>query len=78
MSDVYVSVVEAAEMLGVHPQRIHQRIREGSLPAEKVGNQWVVEMDDFAASTATQGLGVLCRRSRRGICSLSLPASGCL
>ena len=47
MSNVYVSVVEAAEMLGVHPQRVHQRIREGSLPAEKVGNQWVVEMDDL-------------------------------
>ena len=46
MSDVYVSVVEAAEVLGVHPQRIHQRIRDGSLPAEKVGNQWVVEMND--------------------------------
>lgn len=47
MSDVNVSVVEAAEMLGVHPQRVHQRIREGSLPAEKVGNQWVVEMNDL-------------------------------
>jgi len=42
-----VSVVEAAEMLGVHPQRIHQRIRCGSLPAEKVGNQWVLEMNDL-------------------------------
>ena len=41
-----VSVAEAAEILGVHPQRIHQRIREGSLPAEKVGNQWAVDMDD--------------------------------
>ncbi|MEO6413857.1 MAG: helix-turn-helix domain-containing protein [Pedococcus sp.] len=47
MSDVHVSVAEAAEMLGVHPQRIHQRIREGSLPAEKVGNQWAVEMNDL-------------------------------
>lgn len=47
MSDVRVSVAEAAEVLGVHPQRIHQRIREGSLPAEKVGNQWAVEMNDL-------------------------------
>ena len=47
MSDVHLSVAEAAEMLGVHPQRIHQRIREGSLPAEKVGNQWAVEMNDL-------------------------------
>ena len=43
----YLSVAEAAEVLGVHPQRIHQRIREGSLPAEKVGNQWAVEMNDL-------------------------------
>ena len=47
MSDVHLSVAEAAEMLGVHPQRIHQRIREGSLPAKKVGNQWAVEMNDL-------------------------------
>lgn len=47
MSSVYVSVAEAAEMLGVHPQRVHQRIREGSLPGEKIGNQWVIEMEDL-------------------------------
>jgi excisionase family DNA binding protein len=47
MSSVHVSVAEAAEILGVHPQRVHQRIREGSLPAEKVGNQWAVEMNDL-------------------------------
>ncbi len=47
MSEAYVSVSEAAKMLGVHPQRIHQRIREGSLPAKKVGHQWAVEMSDL-------------------------------
>lgn len=47
MSRVRVSVAEAAQILGVHPQRVHQRIRQGSLPAEKVGNQWVIEMSDL-------------------------------
>jgi excisionase family DNA binding protein len=47
MSSAHVSVAEAADILGVHPQRVHQRIREGSLPAEKVGNQWAVEMNDL-------------------------------
>jgi len=47
MSGELVSVGEAAAMLGVHPQRVHQRIREGSLPAEKVGHQWAVEKDDL-------------------------------
>jgi excisionase family DNA binding protein len=47
MSDVHVSVAEAAQILGVHPQRVHQRIRDGSLPAEKIGNQWAVQMSDL-------------------------------
>lgn len=47
MSQVRVSVAEAAEILGVHPQRVHQRIRQGSLPAEKIGNQWAIEMNDL-------------------------------
>jgi excisionase family DNA binding protein len=47
MSTVRVSVAEAAKILGVHPQRIHQRIREGSLPAERVGHQWAVDRDDL-------------------------------
>ena len=47
MSDDHVSVAEAAEMLGVHLQRIHQRIRDGSLPAHKVGHQWVLDKRDL-------------------------------
>lgn len=47
MSGRYASVAEGAEMLGVHPQRLHQRIRQGSLAAEKIGNQWVVERDEL-------------------------------
>jgi excisionase family DNA binding protein len=54
---VRVSVVEAAEVLGVHPQRVYQRIREGSLPAEKVGNQWVIEMNDLRRIRQNAGPG---------------------
>ncbi|WP_325048312.1 helix-turn-helix domain-containing protein [Intrasporangium calvum] len=43
----YVSVAEAAQMLGVHSQRVHQRIRQGSLAAEKIGNQWAIERDEL-------------------------------
>lgn len=42
-----VSVVEAAESLGVHPQRIHQRIRAGSLPAMRIGSQWSIGEADL-------------------------------
>lgn len=38
-----VSVAEAAQRLGVGVPRIHQRIRDGSLRAERLGSQWVVD-----------------------------------
>lgn len=38
-----ISVAEAAKRLGVHVQRIHQRIADGSLPAERIGRQWVID-----------------------------------
>ncbi len=38
-----VSVAQAAERLGVSVPRIHQRIADGSLPAERIGSQWVVD-----------------------------------
>lgn len=47
MSGELLSVSEAAKKLGVDPSRIHARIREGSLPAEKVGNQWAIAMRDL-------------------------------
>ncbi|MFI5429333.1 helix-turn-helix domain-containing protein [Aeromicrobium sp. UC242_57] len=42
-----LSVTEAAALLGVHPQRIHQRIRVGSLPAERIGSQWAIDEADL-------------------------------
>lgn len=38
-----VSVAEAARRLGVGVPRIHQRIADGSLRAERLGSQWVVD-----------------------------------
>lgn len=38
-----VSVAEAARWLGVGVPRIHQRIADGSLRAERLGSQWVVD-----------------------------------
>jgi excisionase family DNA binding protein len=34
------SVAEAAARLGVSPSRVRQRIEDGSLAAERIGNQW--------------------------------------
>jgi len=38
-----VSVAQAAQRLGVSVPRIHQRIADGSLVAERIGFQWVVD-----------------------------------
>ncbi|MCL2611814.1 MAG: helix-turn-helix domain-containing protein [Nocardioidaceae bacterium] len=38
-----VSVAQAAERLGVSVPRVHQRIADGSLAAERIGSQWVVD-----------------------------------
>ena len=42
-----VSVAQAAERLGVSVPRIHQRIADGSLVAERIGSQWVVDERSF-------------------------------
>lgn len=42
-----VSVAEAAERLGVTPHRVRQRIEDGSLPAERVGNRWSLDESDL-------------------------------
>ena len=42
-----VSVAEAADRMGVGVQRIHRRIAEGSLRAERVGHQWVIDEVDL-------------------------------
>jgi excisionase family DNA binding protein len=41
-----ITVTEAAEMYGVTRQAILQRIETGSLPAEKVGNQWEISLSN--------------------------------
>jgi excisionase family DNA binding protein len=38
-----MSVAEAARRLGVSVPRIHQRIADGSLRAERIGSQWVID-----------------------------------
>lgn len=38
-----VSVAQAAERIGVSVPRIHQRIADGSLSAERIGSQWAVD-----------------------------------
>ncbi|NLS09870.1 helix-turn-helix domain-containing protein [Nesterenkonia sp. MY13] len=38
----FLSVTEAAERLGSSPQNIRARIKRGSIPAARLGSQWIV------------------------------------
>jgi excisionase family DNA binding protein len=38
---------QAAEILGVHHSRVRVLIREGRLPAQKVGRDWVIMEPDL-------------------------------
>lgn len=51
------SVPEAASLLGVGSQRVHQRIRDGSLPAEKIGGRYVIDLLDVLALRGKRAAG---------------------
>ena len=47
----YLNIVEAAEILSVHPGTVKRLCREERLSAEKVNNAWLIHTDilrDFA------------------------------
>lgn len=52
-----VSVSRAAQKLGVSRMRVHQRIAAGSLPAQRVGRQWVIEEADLRSVANHAGPG---------------------
>lgn len=43
-----LTVPEAARRVGRNPETVRRWIREGKLPAKKVGTQHVIEEDDLA------------------------------
>jgi excisionase family DNA binding protein len=42
-----LTTAEAAERLGVHRTRIHALIRDGRLPAEKMGRDYFIKESDL-------------------------------
>lgn len=46
-----LTVPEAARRCGRNPETIRRWIREGKLPADKIGTQWFVDEDDLASRT---------------------------
>jgi excisionase family DNA binding protein len=43
--DDYMTVSDAAERLGIHPESVRRLIRMGRLPAKKFANSWLIERD---------------------------------
>jgi excisionase family DNA binding protein len=45
---VLLTTKETAEQLGVGLTRVHQLIREGRLPARRLGRDWFIQEKDLA------------------------------
>jgi excisionase family DNA binding protein len=43
--DDYVTVVDAAERLGIHAESVRRLIRQERLPAKKFANSWLIARD---------------------------------
>ncbi|MFC2041896.1 helix-turn-helix domain-containing protein [Chloroflexota bacterium] len=70
----YLNIVEAAEILGVHPGTVKRLCRERRLVAEKVHNSWLIHKDivhDFA--NIYSGRRGRPQTNNRGICQFKEP-----
>ena len=45
MLENYIDVIEASNILDVHPETVKRLIREGKLTATKFGNKWIMDRD---------------------------------
>lgn len=48
-----ISVKEACKILGLSPTRVRQLIKDGRLPAEKIGRTFVLNREDVEAFAST-------------------------
>jgi excisionase family DNA binding protein len=55
MDESYFSAEQVAEMLGMHIKTIQRYMREGVLPAARIGNRWRVSGHDLSAFTERRG-----------------------
>lgn len=45
LGDEYISTLEAAKILGIHPYALQKLLQKGRLPAEKIANRWLIRRD---------------------------------
>lgn len=68
-----LTVPEVARRLGRNPETVRRWIREGKLPARKVGTQHVIEEVDLAALDPTGRRAVLPAAWRRTVTGEPMP-----
>lgn len=58
MTDGLLGVEELAELLDVHIDSVRRMMRNGTLPAVKIGRKWYVRRDVFDAMTRGESVKV--------------------
>jgi len=56
MTDGLLGVEELAELLDVHIDSVRRMMRNGTLPAVKIGRKWYVRRDVFDAMTRAESV----------------------
>ncbi|MCL0094452.1 helix-turn-helix domain-containing protein [Dehalococcoidales bacterium] len=49
----FISVLEAAKILRVHPETVRRLCRQGDLPPQRFGNTWFIDRDKLWAFSET-------------------------
>lgn len=53
MLDHYLTVIEAARKLGIHPETVKRLCRQGDIPATKIHNTWLIDQDKLEIFAGT-------------------------
>jgi excisionase family DNA binding protein len=51
--DDYLTVIEAARRLGIHPDTVKRLCRQGDIPAVKLRNTWLVDRETLEVFAGT-------------------------
>ena len=46
MADINLSITEYAQMFNLSPHTVRNKVTEGGLRAEKLGNKWMIQVDE--------------------------------
>lgn len=73
MSDALITVEQAAEQLKLHPKTVLRHIREGRLPATRIGKSYRIERSKLAAFAGMAGGRVETTEGARATCIVDIP-----